>query len=374
MNGQAKKFVIVRELLNSAAWLLLAWIICGVLCAHAWPNDFFQWSPAGKSHHAAACIVRGDNGNTGSGTYVDAGGLRGVLTCAHLNCQSITVTFADGSTAVGSLVVERDRNDIGWIDVTSTTIAPLAIASSQPQPGETVEFVTRGGPESKLRHWFGRAITTETEFDERARANLETFKIDSCITHGDSGGAVVNMAGQVVGVSVAGVTEVYSQGGQHQIYRGARSPGFRPLRNFLDRLRGRTGCPGGVCPPRQPYGNFGPSPYYPPPQPMPPAPPAPIQPPAQQLPTPPAPQSVDVDKLLDALAADPRFKGPPGNEGERGRDASAEQLDQLAKRIAAIEAAKISIEMFDAAGKLQNAQSRAIVGDKPFYFGQRPAK
>lgn len=375
------KFCIWRESLGVLAWLLLVWIVCGVLCAPAWPNDFFAWSPAGASHHAAACIVQGDNGNTGSGTFIDCDGLRGVLTCAHLNCKTVTVKFSDGSTASAALIVDRDKNDLGWLDVDSKTIAPLPIASSAPRPGETIEFVTYGGPESKLRHWFGRVNDTGLWFDERTGAQLETMSIDACITHGDSGGAVLNSAGQVVGVSVAGVKPVYSQNGEHQIYNGARSPGFRPLRNFLDRLRGRTGgrCnPGGACPPGgtcpTPFGNpyYPPSAYEAPAQPRTPYTP----PPAQQAPPQPAPQSVDVDKLLDQLASDPRFKGPKGDRGEPGervRDDSAEQLEQLAQRIAAIEAAKISIETFDRDGRLIGSQARPL-GGEPFYFGQGKAK
>lgn len=140
----------------------------------------------------------------------------------------------------------------------------------------------------------------------------------------------------------------------------------------------------------------------------------------------PTPPAIDYRRLADTLARDPRFRGPPGPPGTPGRngrpatltDDDREQiagqvtkrlaedfqtraipLDKLAdqvrqrigeattpagladlrRRVDRLERAPITIEQFDAAGRLESQQSRTLVGEgaEPFYFGtrsRRPAR
>ena len=116
--------------------------------------------------------------------------------------------------------------------------------------------------------------------------------------------------------------------------------------------------------------------------------------PAPQVVT--APQvTIDYGRLLNMMAADPRFKGPPGRPGQPGRpgvDGNTPHFDvdelvdrvvaRLAQRAAAVDEAElakritphlppIAIETYSSDGRFEGRAERRL-GGQPFYFGRRP--
>lgn len=266
-------------------------------------QSLFAWSPGGKPYHANACVVKSSDGKCGSGVYLQYGGMVGVLTCQHVAGGKMSATFSDGKTLSGEHRTDKFGHDIAWIAVKHPTIEPLNLSAVAPKPGERVEFVSRGGPVSQLRHWYG---TVESDG--------ERLRVDANITPGDSGGTILNERGEVVGVSTDGAATATYVGGW-VVYAGAGSPGYGPIRKFLQRLHTQF-CPDGRCPPQ--YGDL-----YPPEQ--------------GEPPTPPTPLPID-DSALDELRQridqlEKSQRGPAGKDGRDGKDGVSPDPQAIADSI-----------------------------------------
>src|SRR5579859_424351 len=76
---------------------------------------------------AGAAAAQGGGVATGSGVAVSAGGE--VLTNAHVveACQSIKLTFADGSSEAGTVVAHDEQNDLALLRI-KRKFAPARIA------------------------------------------------------------------------------------------------------------------------------------------------------------------------------------------------------------------------------------------------------
>lgn len=292
-------------------------------------QPLFAWSPHGKSYHANACVVKASDGKCGSGTYIQYGGMTGVLTCQHVVGGRMTATFSDGKQLSGDPITDKLGNDIAWFAVTHPTLKPLSLSATAPAPGERVEFVSRGGPKSGLRHWFGSV-----------QSDGDKLTIDANITPGDSGGGIVNSRGEVIGVSTDGQTtaalafadgrtilnpdpsyakRVYESNQAWIVYGTAGSPGYGPIRRFLQRVHARLQnpfCPDGNCPDySQPDsgGRYGP--LYPPSE----------QPETPDY-TPPVP-STEVAELRERIdSLEKSLQGPKGDKGDAGKSPSADEV------------------------------------------------
>jgi serine protease Do len=147
----------------------------------------------------------------GSGFFVDVGGRTFVLTNDHViaGAPEVRVLLADG-TALAAKVVGRDgRLDVALLEVdASPRLRPARLGSSEHlQVGEWV--VALGNP-------FGAEIAASagivsarslSDRDELVRSDtppLRSFLVtDAAIHAGNSGGPLVNMAGEVVGINTA---------------------------------------------------------------------------------------------------------------------------------------------------------------------------
>lgn len=303
----------------------MAMILAMMPHIEAW-GQYWQFTAPADHHKAAVRIT--NNGAGISGALVRQGDLVGVLTCAHgLSGGKATVRFSDGTTAQGEFTVDRYRNDVGFIFVNNTNIKPLSVATSAPRQGDQVEFITYGGPLNSLRHFTGRVIGEDSE---------HTI-IDASVVNGDSGGIVVNTAGEVVGVQSVGEngTIAYTTN-NWPIYADSGCAKHTPIRLFLSRIRDKLtgGCRivngQWVCPNpgyRNPYqpgiGGGGervdPGQLYPDNN--------------QQNPNPnpgaandPPPQiSINYEKVAEVVYEKVRqdadfFRGPPGQDGKDGID------------------------------------------------------
>lgn len=305
--------------------LIVFVLLCGSVSAQDWrpahevPTSW-QWSPAANYHSAAVTIDCGGDGT--SGIYLDLGSVRGVLTCAHGlgKAREATVTFSDGSQARGTYTHDKYDFDVAFIFVSSNTIQPVKFSLNDPQPGERVEYLGFGGPQQTLRHFYA----TVTKLDSRS------LTTDGDVMSGDSGAAVVNSKGEVVGVQSTGNAEgpggkgykqfTDSTGHTWQIYRDSNGAPTSSIRNFLRRVFSQNCRPGDACylgpgsVPYQPYGqpvNPGQPQIYPGQQPQ-------TYPGQVQDTTPiPDPRIDDLVAKIEAISEQLQNL-PPGMPGERG--------------------------------------------------------
>jgi len=290
---------------NRSAVLLLCLILGFARVGFA--QAFWQWSPSGASHHQSVVIVRSPSGDAGSGVVVKHNGATGVLTVAHVaSGQSLTVTFADGTRKSGDYTTDKFGFDLAWVMVKDPPVPAVPLATSSPKIGDRVEFVTYGGPKDQLRHFYGTVKSSDSK--------SSTFNVR--VINGDSGGAIFNARGEVVGIQSYGqrtIATTVMNGTNWPIYDGSGSAPHSAIASFSSRVCERFYCPPvASCPPIQGGGLY--------PQPMVPVKPQPkpAQPPNVKI-------EIDYERIaglvLQRMNQEPdRFKGPPGNDGRDGKD------------------------------------------------------
>ncbi|WP_165864354.1 S1C family serine protease [Capsulimonas corticalis] len=137
----------------------------------------------------------GTNTALGSG-FVLAPGV--VATNIHVIADAATVTvhFADGrsATSPGAVAVDRDH-DLILIRVDTGAVRPLRLASEQDyHVGDTV--VALGNPEG-----LGWSVSAGLISALREENNLRVVQTTAPISHGSSGGPLLDLYGNVVGVN-----------------------------------------------------------------------------------------------------------------------------------------------------------------------------
>jgi hypothetical protein len=171
--------------------------------------------------HEAHCRIYVGDGSTGSGTLVARSDRTGtVLTCSHLfdtSTAEIVVAFPDGSR-YGARMIDRDRaNDLAALLIKRPDAEPITIDDDEPAG----LLVACGyGSDGSFRPASG---TIDGKV-QAVGASYPSVKISGAVRPGDSGGAVLNTAGHLVGV-VWGCRD-----GETYFTCG------RPLRQFLDRV------------------------------------------------------------------------------------------------------------------------------------------
>ena len=153
----------------------------------------------------------------GSGFVVDTKG--DIVTNAHVvdGATSIKVRFQTGKTAKATLVGADDSTDVAVIkvDVDSSQLHPLSFGtSSSVQVGQSVAAIGSpfGLPESMtsgIVSALNRTITAGGDQNQQqygnATSGTTTYKnmiqTDAALNEGNSGGPLVNAAGQVIGIN-----------------------------------------------------------------------------------------------------------------------------------------------------------------------------
>ena len=149
---------------------------------------------------------------SGSGFIISADGY--ILTNHHVieDASSITVTMYDGKTYEAELIGSDESNDVAVIKIDADGLTPVALGSSEALSvgddvvaignplGELTFSLTRG-----IVSALDRTITTES-------ATMELIQTDCAINSGNSGGALFNMYGEVIGI----VNSKYSSSGTNE--------------------------------------------------------------------------------------------------------------------------------------------------------------
>ena len=147
----------------------------------------------------------------GSGVLIGADGR--VLTAAHVvqTADRVTVEFADGTQVPARVVTSQPRADLALLqlDRVPPGIVPAPIGDSDRlEVGDQVVVI--GAPYGLSRsltvgHVSGRVSPPGTV----GGMQLELIQTDAAINAGNSGGPMLNLAGEVVGI----VTHIYTQSG-----------------------------------------------------------------------------------------------------------------------------------------------------------------
>ena len=140
----------------------------------------------------------------GSGFILTADGY--ILTNYHVveDSNSITVSLYDGSTYDAKLIGYDENNDIAVLKIDATGLQPVVLGSSgELHVGDQV--VAIGNPLGELTFSLTSgmvsALNREVTFSNGLRMSL--IQTDAAINSGNSGGALFNMYGEVVGITNA---------------------------------------------------------------------------------------------------------------------------------------------------------------------------
>lgn len=234
--------------------LALSLLVCGASHAQTCPGGYcypplpsaparlvLPQSPvtSHESLSSAHCRIQVADG-TSSGNIVGSGTLISknentalVLTCSHLfdtSTANIVVTFPSGDR-YGARLVERDRaHDLAALLIRIPHESPLEVDDTDPAGLLTACGFGGDGRFTPVRG----AITGAAQ---AIGATFPSLKIAAAVRPGDSGGGVLNTAGQLVGV-VWGCRD-----GETYLTCGT------PLRNFLARIQGeRASARGNTAP------------------------------------------------------------------------------------------------------------------------------
>ena len=146
------------------------------------------------------------NLGTGHGSgFVLANGL--VITNQHVvgGSQKVQVIAYDGSKYEGTVISRDGRRDVAAISVPGLNVKPLKVRTSNPRIGEDVFAI--GSPARKdLQGTVTKGVVSS--FREEEKTGLTWIQADASINKGNSGGPLVDAAGNVVGISTQGYLDL----------------------------------------------------------------------------------------------------------------------------------------------------------------------
>nr|WP_040750500.1 trypsin-like peptidase domain-containing protein [Nocardia transvalensis] len=158
----------------------------------------------------------GDNGALGSGVVIDGSGY--IVTNNHVVSMvgldksgrgKIQVTFSDGTKAPAQIVGRDPKTDLAVlkVDVKNLTVARLG-KSSDVQVGDDVLAV--GSPlgltktvTSGIVSALNRPMAEPTEPGDDTAGAFDAVQTDAAINHGNSGGALLDSEGRLIGINTA---------------------------------------------------------------------------------------------------------------------------------------------------------------------------
>jgi putative serine protease PepD len=160
-----------------------------------------------------------DGTGVGSGVIVTSDGY--ILTNAHVveNATSLSVELADGRQFAGTVVQVATDHDLALVKIAATglsaakigdsasiEVGQTAIAIGSPL-GEYTDTVTRG-----IVSALHRDITVADDQTGQPHQLKDLIQTDAAINAGNSGGPLLNAAGQVIGINTAAATSAEGLG------------------------------------------------------------------------------------------------------------------------------------------------------------------
>ncbi len=145
------------------------------------------------------------NTGTGSGVIISRDGY--ILTNNHVveGASSITVRTGDGKAHVAKLVGRDPRSDLAVIQIQATDLKPAELAdSSKLEVGEWVMAVGNPlGYSNTLSVGVVSSLNRSLQAGREGTLLVDAIQTDAAINGGNSGGALTNDRGQVIGINTA---------------------------------------------------------------------------------------------------------------------------------------------------------------------------
>lgn len=141
---------------------------------------------------------------SGSGFIISADGY--ILTNFHVieDSSAITVSFYDGSSMEAKLIGYDAGNDIAVLKVDATDLTPVVIGdSSNLNVGDTVTAIGNPLGELTFSLTVGAVSALEREVTTSSGVTMNLMQTDCAINSGNSGGALFNLYGEVIGITNA---------------------------------------------------------------------------------------------------------------------------------------------------------------------------
>ena len=154
--------------------------------------------PIADAVGSAVSILTGDG--SGSGVLVSDDGY--ILTNAHVvgNEKQLRVCWSDGVEKVGQVIRSSKPRDIALIKTDPRERLPLPIQRGGVSPGQRVFAI--GSPLGKEQE--GTVSGGVISASNRIRDGMRFIQSDVAISHGSSGGPLLNETGSVIGITVSG--------------------------------------------------------------------------------------------------------------------------------------------------------------------------
>jgi 2-alkenal reductase len=158
----------------------------------------------------------------GSGVIIDRRGY--IVTNNHVvaGARALQVIYADGMKADATVVGADALSDLAVLKVDGNVPAVAELGDSGAlQPGETV--IAIGSPLGQFKGTVTVGVVSGLDRKLQVDPNYALeglIQTDAAINHGNSGGPLINLAGQVVGINTAIVRSGAQAGGQNDIAEG----------------------------------------------------------------------------------------------------------------------------------------------------------
>lgn len=162
-------------------------------------DDFFSFSPFGQQNPQPQRQLRQGQG---SGFVYSADGH--IVTNNHVvaDADEITVIFTDGRTYTAELVGADPQTDIAVIRIHADDLVPLTLGDSDSL--RVGQFVVAAGSPFGLSSTITTGVVSATGRNRIGINDLEDFiQTDAAVNPGNSGGPLVNLRGEVIGVNSA---------------------------------------------------------------------------------------------------------------------------------------------------------------------------
>jgi S1-C subfamily serine protease len=158
----------------------------------------------------------------GSGFITEVDSQLVVVTNNHVveNAINYTVTFANGESYSAEVLGSDPQADLAVLTITSMPIGltPLTLASSDAlQVGDPVVAVgspygLSGTLTTGVISALGRTITEDSSTNQNGQTIADIIQTSTAINPGNSGGPLITYAGEVVGITTAGISNSESLG------------------------------------------------------------------------------------------------------------------------------------------------------------------
>ena len=148
----------------------------------------------------------------GTGMIISQDGY--IVTCYHVveDCNSITVTDNDGKTYDATVVAYDANTDIAVLKIEATGLTPVEFASSDAAGiGQFVLAVGNPGGEA-LSSSLTFGVLSGKKRESSMAAYNTLLQFDAAVNPGNSGGPLVNLSGQVIGLVSSKIAEIEYEG------------------------------------------------------------------------------------------------------------------------------------------------------------------